>query len=137
MKKIITLLLSLISFSAYSMETNIMALADSPHGRSEHHFDSISTHSFYIHNEDKVIHVYYWVMKQCALYDGTPSNCPADDSGKVILNPGEIRQFGHFLKLDLYCTESNFRLGLYAESTLRRDDGKRWMAEDFGEATCD
>lgn len=136
-KKIVTLLTLSLSINVHAKETYIMALIDSPRGKALHNFESKSTHSFYIYNEDKVTHVYNWVMRQCIFYNGSPSKCPTYDSGKLTLSPGQVFQFGHFLTLNLFCEDKNFKLDLYAQSTLKRDDGKAWMDENYSVAICE
>ena len=138
MKKILLInLLSFLSINSYAAETNIMALLGAPHGKAGHHFDSVSTHSFYIYNDDSVPHVYNWEMKQCYEYEGKYEKCPAYDSGKLTLVPGQVFQFGHYLTLDLFCTDKYFKVNVHANSYLKRDDGKSWIKDIRTIATCE
>lgn len=137
MKKLSLISLLLLSLNSYAMETNIMAVIGAPHGNAGHHFDSVSTHSFYIYNEDNVPHVYNWEMKQCYEYNGRDEKCPTYDSGKLTITPGQVFQFGHYLTLDLFCTDKYFKANIHANSSLKRDDGKSWIKDAMTRATCD
>ena len=137
MRKLL-LSICLLSSSIYASDNSVITKLSPSHGKVGHNFESTSVHSFYLRNDDKITHVYKWLIKQCPMYNGRPDVCPENDGGKLTLQPNQEFRFDRQLIMHLKCGADRQSIPTYALSTLESDNpnDQYLKQEAINSATC-